>query len=119
MDVGTPRACGTLTPLLLHELQRAEEAGMCIPMPSDPRLARVCHRLLGHAARHETLEALGRHAGASSRTLARLFERELKMSFVRWRQQVRLTRALGQMTGGEPVQNAARDAGYATGSAFT
>lgn len=108
-----------LSPLLIHELLAAGEAGLCIPMPSDPRLAKVCHRLLGDGARTETIEALAFFAGASSRTLARLFERELKMTFVRWRQHVRLARALSQMTRGESIKSVARDAGYANCSAFS
>jgi AraC-like DNA-binding protein len=62
---------------------------------------------------------LASFAGASSRTLARLFERELKMTFVRWRQQVRLARALSQMTAGESIKKVARGAGYASCSAFS
>jgi AraC-like DNA-binding protein len=108
-----------LSPLLLHELREAGESGVCIPVPSDRRLAAVCNRLLDDASGAETLEQLARHAGASSRTLARLFERELKMSFVRWRQHVRLANALGRITAGEAIKNVARGAGYASCSAFT
>jgi AraC-like DNA-binding protein len=108
-----------MLPLLLAELLRAEEGGLCIPMPSDPRLAIVCRRLLRDPAGRETIEGLARVAGASSRTLARLFERELNMTFVRWRQQVRLARALSRMTAGESIKRVARDTGYASCSAFT
>ncbi|RUL71069.1 AraC family transcriptional regulator [Dyella choica] len=110
---------GVLTPLLLHELQTADEMSFHIPVPSDPRLKNVCQRLLGGTARAETLEQLAARAGASSRTLARLFERELQMSFVRWRQYVRLARALSQMSLGHSIKAVARDAGYANCSAFS
>jgi AraC-like DNA-binding protein len=108
-----------MSPFLLHELRTAEEAGMCIPMPSDRRLARVCHRLLGDTTSAETLEQLAYHAGASSRTMTRLFERELKMSFAHWRQHVRLARALSQMATGDAIKTVARDAGYSSASAFS
>ena len=113
------RRMKTMSPFLIHELLAAEEAGLCIPMPSDPRLQRVCDRVLEDPSREETLDALASVAGASSRTLARLFERELDMTFVRWRQHVRLARALSQMTAGEPIKRVARNAGYASSSAFT
>jgi AraC-like DNA-binding protein len=80
---------------------------------------RLCHRLLDDASRPETIERLAAFAGASSRTLARLFERELTMTFGRWRHQVRLARALSRLTAGEAVKSVARDAGYSSSSAFT
>jgi AraC-like DNA-binding protein len=109
----------TMSPFLIQELLAASEAGLCIPMPSDARLSRVCQRLLRDASRAETIEGLASFAGASSRTLARLFERDLRMPFVRWRQHVRLAKALSQMTAGEAIKKVARDAGYANCSAFT
>jgi AraC-like DNA-binding protein len=51
--------------------------------------------------------------------LARLFEKELQMSFVRWRQHVRLARALSRMCLGHSIKTVARDAGYASCSAFS
>lgn len=110
---------GMLAPLLLHELQTADEVAFHIPMPSDPRLKSVCQRLLNGTSHAETLEQLALRAGASSRTLARLFESELHMSFVRWRQHVRLARALSQMSRGFSIKAVARDAGYANCSAFS
>ncbi|MFC4763483.1 AraC family transcriptional regulator [Dyella koreensis] len=107
-----------MAPLLLHELQEADETAFHIPVPSDPRLKKVCQRLLDETSRVESLEQLAQRVGASSRTLARLFESELKMSFVRWRQHVRLARALSQMSLGHPIKTVARDAGYASSSAF-
>ncbi|HET7330575.1 helix-turn-helix transcriptional regulator [Dyella sp.] len=108
-----------LAPLLLHELQAAEEAALRIPMPSEPRLKNVCQRLLSGSSRLETLEQLGSQVGASSRTLARLFESQLQMSFVHWRQHVRLARALSQISQGAAIKTVARDAGYASCSAFS
>ena len=106
------------TPLLLHALQHADEAPLRIPVPTDPRLRKACQRLLDDAARPDTLEQLATRVGASSRTLARLFESELRMSFVRWRQHVRLARAISQMSLGRPIKTVAREAGYASSSAF-
>lgn len=109
----------TLTRLLLHELQEAEEEALHIPVPTDPRLKNVCQRLLAGTSSVETLEQLAGHVGASSRTLARLFEGELQMSFVQWRQHVRLARALSQISQGRAIKAVARDAGYASCSAFS
>lgn len=108
-----------LAPLLLHELQVADEVALRIPVPADARLKKVCQRLLAGASAMETLEQLAARAGTSSRTLARLFESQLQMSFVRWRQHVRLARAVSQMSLGHSIKAVARDAGYASCSAFS
>ena len=50
----------------------------------------VCEALLRKPGRRETLEEWCDIAGASSRTLARLFASETGMRFVDWRQQARL-----------------------------
>jgi AraC-like DNA-binding protein len=48
-----------------------------------------------------------------------LFESELQMSFVRWRQHVRLAKALSQISLGHSIKTVAREAGYASCSAFS
>jgi AraC-like DNA-binding protein len=65
------------------------------------------------------LEQWARSAGASGRTLARLFRRETGMSFGAWRQQARLIEALTRLGAGEPVTHVALDLGYDSPSAFT
>jgi AraC-like DNA-binding protein len=107
-----------MLPLLLHELHGADEAAIHIPTPSDPRLKKVCGRLLADPSRADTLDHLAQRVGASSRTLARLFESELKMSFARWRQHVRLAHALSRLNAGASIKSVARNAGYASCSAF-
>jgi AraC-like DNA-binding protein len=66
-----------------------------------------------------TLDEWSAAAGASSRTLARLFRKETGMSFGAWRQQARLLDALRRLATGEAVTNVALDLGYASPSAFT
>jgi AraC-like DNA-binding protein len=108
-----------MTGLLLEELRAADQVPLHLPAPADPRLQRVCALLLEGRARGQTLDRLARQSGASTRTLARLFRRELKTSFIRWRQQAHLARAISQMAGGASVKSAARSVGYASSSAFT
>jgi AraC-like DNA-binding protein len=113
------RRLAILSPLLRHELQAARETGICIQMPKDARLLKACGRLLDDPSRGETLEQLAQRAGASSRTLARLFESELKMTFRRWRQHLRLASALSQIAAGASIKSVAHDAGYRSCSAFS
>ncbi len=83
-----------------------------LPMPRDPRALRVANELRAGG----TLDA--RRAGASVRTLERLFVAETGMTLGRYRQQACLLQALGRLAEGAKVTEVALDAGYATPSAF-
>jgi AraC-like DNA-binding protein len=63
-------------------------------MPLDKRLRTACAALLHEPGRPETLEAWLDIAGASSRTLARLFADDTGMRFVDWRRQAPLADVL-------------------------
>jgi AraC-like DNA-binding protein len=110
---------GHVAALFLDEIRMLDAQPLHIPMPRDKRLLRVCEALLRDPARRDTLEEWSATAGASSRTLARLFERETGMRFVDWRHQVRLAEALVRLAQGRDVAAAARAVGYDSASAFT
>ena len=107
-----------ITPLLVQELQRADRTAIHVPWPSDARLVRACSYVLDDPSRAASTELIAQAAGASSRTLARLSERELHMPFARWRQHVRLAHALSRIVMGQSVKTAAHEAGYRSCSAF-
>jgi len=104
--------------VLLDEIETAPVAPLLLPTPKDPRLLAITSRLAEDPGDRRTLTGWSRTAGASARTLARLFERETGLSFVRWRQQARLLRALEWLAGGASVTTIALDLGYDSPSAF-
>lgn len=110
---------GATALLILSEIARARRLLLMIPMPRDPRLLRVCEALLADPANTMTLDGWAGTAGASVRTLARLFESELGMSFAAWRQRVRFHSALEAIVAGAPISEVARRNGYRSSSAFT
>ncbi|MBP2315148.1 AraC family transcriptional regulator [Azospirillum soli] len=105
--------------LILNELERAAEVPLRLPLPRDPRLAALCRALLDDPTQDDTLEAWAERAGASARTLARLFLRETGLTFGAWRQQARLAEAMAGLALGRSVAEVARAAGYGSASAFT
>lgn len=110
---------GWLAALIFDELARARHLQLVIPMPGDERLKRLCKSLLENPARSETLDEWAVEAGASPRTLSRLFSQEVGLSFTQWRQRVRFHNAMEAIVRGEPVGAVARANGYASASAFT
>ena len=57
-------------------------------------------------------------AGATSRTLTRLFRSETGLSFSQWRQQFRILEALRRLGRGQAVTTVALELGYDSPSAF-
>jgi AraC-like DNA-binding protein/quercetin dioxygenase-like cupin family protein len=118
IEAGEPREA-MLTALILDELTRSPTLPIRVAMPSDKRLKMLCETLIADPASPLTLDEWAQHAGASGRTLARLFERELGMSFSQWRQQVRLAHAAPLIASGMPLSQVAVELGYASQSAFS
>lgn len=104
--------------IIVGQLQAAHAVPLQLPHPSDPRAMKVVRRLLHDPAEPRTLEGLCADCGASKRTIERIFRLETKMTFGRWRQQLRLLHALRRLASGEKVTTAALDTGYASTSAF-
>ena len=108
-----------LIAVLQVQLARLDCAPASLPMPQDARARRVCQTLLENPADDRSLEAWGQWVGASSRTLARLFQRETGVSFGAWVQAMRLALALDRLAQGESVTRVALDLGYSSPSAFS
>ena len=109
---------GAISLLILSEIGRARELSLVIPMPSDPRLKKLCAALLQDPASSLTLDAWSTTVGASARTLARLFKLQVGMGFAAWRQRVRFHNAMEALTTGEPISRVATRNGYRSTSAF-
>ncbi len=105
--------------LALDELRRAAPLRLGVALPPDKRLRALCQAVIDAPTRHDTLDAWAQEAGASARTVARLFRQQLGTSFGPWRQQVLLARALTLAAQGRPMGVIAAELGYASASAFT
>ncbi len=110
---------GAIAGLIHSEIARADRLSLVVPMPADARLSRICLALLGNPADARTLDQWAELAGASPRTLARLFRDEVGLSFAAWRQRVRFHNALEALVRGEPLVRVAARNGYRSPSAFS
>jgi AraC-like DNA-binding protein/quercetin dioxygenase-like cupin family protein len=118
VDDEVPRE-SMLAMLILDELARSATLPICVALPEDKRLKALCEMLMDAPSSSLTLDDWAPRVGASGRTLARLFERELGMSFGQWRQQVRLAHAAPLIARGLPLSRVAAELGYASQSAFS
>lgn len=108
-----------LSALVLDELRRAAPLPLGVALPREKRLRTLCQAVLDDPVRHDTLEGWSREAGASPRTVARLFQQELGTGFAQWRQQALLAKAVAMAARGQPLGLIAAELGYASPSAFS
>jgi AraC-like DNA-binding protein len=104
--------------VILDQMEAVRAIPLRLPNPTDPRAVRVAKALIGQPADSRPLARTCAAAGASKRTVERLFLREAGMSLGKWRQQLRLMRAMQLLAEGAKVTHAAVEAGYSTPSAF-
>jgi AraC-like DNA-binding protein len=104
--------------IIIDQLKAVESIPLQLPHPSDSRAKRVVKTLLAEPGDERTLEKLCQDCGASKRTIQRLFLDETKMTFNKWRQQLRLLHGMQRLAAGEKVTAAAMEAGYNSTSAF-
>lgn len=107
-----------LVQVMLDELNQMPAAPFFLPMPNDRRLLRTIKALLEHPVEERGFEALAKEAGASTRTLARLFRKETGMTFPQWKIQLRLIEAIDRLSQGQSVTQVAFDLRYSSTSAF-
>jgi|SRR5579871_4017415 len=105
--------------LILDQIETAPRLHLHVAMPSDPRLERLCESLIANPSLPATLEELAAQIHVSGRTLARLFHRELGMTFGEWMRRMRLLLSLPRLAAGASVLQVALEHGYDSPSAFT
>ena len=108
-----------LTGLLLDLLQAARTEDLVLPLPTDPRALRLARHWLSAPEDGRGLTQLADEAGASLRTLQRLFFRQTGLTLEGWRQKARLIHAVASLSTGASVAAAALDSGYASPSSLS
>jgi|SRR5215469_11826334 len=107
-----------LIDVLIDQLEMVKAVPLQLPTPTDARAARVAEALQSDLGESVSLDWVCKRAGASKRTIERLFRHETRLSLGKWRQQLRLLRSLQLLAAGEKIASAALEAGYSTPSAF-
>jgi AraC-like DNA-binding protein len=111
-------AQGHLISVILEQLEVTPKIPLQLRNPSDPRALRVAEVLLADPSDRRPLAQICKRTGASKRTVERLFQEDVGMTFGKWRQQLRLMQAMRFLAEGAKVTHAALESGYSTPSAF-
>jgi AraC-like DNA-binding protein len=107
-----------LVSVLLDHLHVMKSDAVHLPLPRDGRARKVAALLQQEPSDARSLVELSRLAGASKRTIERLFKLETGLGFGKWRQQLRLGHALRLLAAGDAVTTVAMNVGYDSISAF-
>ena len=115
-----PKRIDLLVELALFELAEDEDAATFMPLPNDPRARRVADMILADPASDRDLELLAHAAGASARTITRLFPAETDLTFKEWRQRARIMAAVEALGGGQvSIKQLALQLGFSSVAAFS
>jgi AraC-like DNA-binding protein len=115
---GRVRLHARVIEILLDQLKVIQVVPLQLPNVSDARALRIASILLADPGNRQPLARLCKRSGASRRTVERLFEAEVRMTFGKWRQQLKLMEGMRLLGEGAKVTHAALEAGYSTPSAF-
>ena len=100
------------------EVESLQPFDMRLACGSDPRLAKVISQIVRYPQKNETLDTLSRNAGASSRTIERLFKTQTGYTYRQWRSRFRMMSSLESLRRGESTTSVAHQAGYRSVSSF-
>ena len=104
--------------VFLDELVLIEPSATFLPTTNHERLQKVVNLLLDDVASKNTIDHYAEISFMSSRTLSRLFIKELGMNFSDWRTRLKLLEAIKRLGEKQPIKEIALDLGYETASAF-
>ena len=107
-----------LAAVAIDRIAEARTLPLQLPLPRDARALRLAEALREDPSSQADLAALARAAGASPRTIQRLFLAETGLPFVQWRQRLRLLHGAAALGEGKSVTEAGLEAGYSGTSAF-
>lgn len=107
-----------LAAVLADQILQTREVPLRLALPSDPRARRVARKAQKQIASATTVAELARGAGASARTIERLFVQETGLTFGRWLQRAKALHALERLAAGDSVTAAGLAVGYSSTSAF-
>lgn len=113
------RIQSTLIEMLQQPAPEALEGWGEVPLPTDERVRALVQAVLDDPGDPRSANALFVAHGLHERTVLRIFQNDVGMTFGRWRTGVRMTLGARLIVDGTPIGAAAHRCGYATTSAFS
>ncbi|MCW0214325.1 MAG: AraC family transcriptional regulator [Pseudonocardia sp.] len=113
-----PEAARVRAEAVVFDVLEPSERQLALQVPGDARIDVIATALLADPADDRALDGWARTLGISERTITRAFRRTTGLSFVQWRQALRVHTALTLLAEGHDVQATSDRLGYAQPSTF-
>ncbi|AZG07530.1 AraC family transcriptional regulator [Pigmentiphaga sp. H8] len=107
------------TQVILDEIRQAPRVAAGLPIPEDARIAQICRALEADPSDGRTLAEWAAQAGASEKTMQRIFVKLTGLSFQQWRNHARMTRAIELHSLGRRMLDIAVELGYSSEGAYS
>ena len=104
--------------VFLDELALIQPSATFLPTTNHERLQKVVDLLMNDVASKNTIDYYAEISFMSTRTLSRLFIKELGMNFSDWRTRLKLLEAIKRLGEKQSIKEIAFNLGYETTSAF-
>lgn len=108
-----------LLELILDEVRFLEEVPFQLPEAQSELLKEICRNIRNDLSASNQLDVIAQQHHLSTKTLSRLFQKELNMNFSVWLRQAKLLKALTELEMKKPILNIALELGYENLSAFS
>ncbi|SDB89984.1 AraC-type DNA-binding protein [Sanguibacter gelidistatuariae] len=103
---------------VVFDVLQPSKRQLALQLPGDAGIDTIAEALLDDPADDRSLDEWAQALGVSGRTITRAFRRSTGLSFVQWRQALRMHRALTLLSEGCDVQTISERIGYAQPSSF-
>ncbi|WP_405646610.1 helix-turn-helix domain-containing protein [Streptomyces uncialis] len=103
---------------VVFDVIQPSERQVALRLPGDTRIDAIAEALLDDPGDSRSLEEWARSLGISDRTITRAFRHTTGLTFARWRQMLRVHRALMLLSDGFDVMTVSDTLGYAQPSSF-
>ncbi|MBE8566504.1 AraC family transcriptional regulator [Vibrio sp. OPT20] len=107
-----------LSHVLMERLAKTEPIENYLPSSDDKLLAPILAHLQENPSDNSSLAMWATRVFSTERTIARRFQKELRMSFNDWRQRAKLVKAMALLKESISINEVAFQLGYSQGSSF-
>ncbi|GAA5225447.1 helix-turn-helix domain-containing protein [Membranihabitans marinus] len=104
--------------VFLDELATIEASPTFLPTSNHEKINTITHSLMANYSSNKNIEHYAQLICVSSRTLSRLFKKELGMSFGEWKIRLKMLEAIKQLGENKSIKEIAYDLGYDNSSSF-
>lgn len=118
LDYKIPGKESRLTAVIIDQLKVAEQQAFSLQVTNHPLIQSIYHFIMQHLAEPLTISEVAKKFAMSSKSLNRLFHKQLGMTFQQWRTQLKILRAISMLSQGASTSQLSQALGYSGDSAF-